>query len=478
MAALYTPRQLYRRHGNVSTAHAWGPGELSVPPGTFRAPQYLPAGWTPAVLGAKVVYWWIADPQYITLDGNGRVQQWDTKVGVASFVQATAGKRPLYEASRWNNRPCVNSDTTACNLRTSGTISITRPCTIAIAGSGSYGGALYELSDNAGSNATGGFWHIGSNAPALANLGPGGAGAWSIYNNTSGTMLDCQSTSIIPYGFPKTMLHQLGSTHATHSANVANLAWPITGSTTNNPGTSTSTGNLNIFSRGGGASLGSVARIAEIVIAQNLTATESMYLDAYLQNRYGLRRQCQQVWLGDSILANDGPSPTPVRKLVFPTDSSDCQVIDLSVFGYKLADEATNWAGPTGTPKGFSNIKLALTETGVNDIQNGASASTVLTAIQSQINSFIAAGIPEIVLVAISPTAAVNNTVRTAVNNGLSSLTGWTKIVSSHLAILDNGSGGCLPQYTIDGTHFSLAGEVVYAQAIRDDAMTPLGWAA
>lgn len=69
-----------------------------------------PPAWTPARL-STLVGWWSAKSG-VTVDGSTRVSQWNDKSGNGwHWTQATAGKRPLYEATGGSGgNACINFD--------------------------------------------------------------------------------------------------------------------------------------------------------------------------------------------------------------------------------------------------------------------------------------------------------------------------------------------------------------------------------
>lgn len=69
-----------------------------------------PRGWNPLV-DHTPVFW--MDATYGITTVSGKVSQWDSRVGSASFVQSVSGARPDYSATGWNSaKPAVLFGTT------------------------------------------------------------------------------------------------------------------------------------------------------------------------------------------------------------------------------------------------------------------------------------------------------------------------------------------------------------------------------
>lgn len=67
------------------------------------------------------VHAWIAEPQFIQLDGSNRVESWiaqKSTVDGAALSQSTADDRPFYEPSSFNNTPTIYFDGINDNLWT------------------------------------------------------------------------------------------------------------------------------------------------------------------------------------------------------------------------------------------------------------------------------------------------------------------------------------------------------------------------
>jgi hypothetical protein len=436
----------------------------------------LSALWDPSWLGAKLKHWWRAD-YGVTKDGSNRVSQWAAYYGGKVLVQATGAKQPLFESGMWGGLPTITSDSSSCNMRTSTNLSITRPYTVGLLASGSQDGMLYELSDNAVVNATGGSWVNGNSAPGVANLGTSSGATWSYWNYTGGSPCDAVSPTVISKGFPKPILHNCGSTHATHNLMMNGRTWALTVGSGNNPGAIASTGPLNIFSRADGNFPG-LGRCEEIVIAEGLTAAEQSELNKYLQRRGQLVKPATQCWLGDSIMGNQGfnPEPTSIRQLVYPR-GTDCRVVDLSVYGETLVQQKARWDQAWGSLKYFSGCENVLIEAMANDIGATSDSTTVLNRLQALIDDVHASNsTATIVVVKCIPFSTINESVRVAVNTGIDSLTHVDRIVSSHLATMDNGDGSTKSIYRLPGdVHLNLLGLGVMRDAFINDALQSLG---
>jgi hypothetical protein len=321
---------------------------------------------------------------------------------------------------------------------------------------------MYEYGDAA--TTANGPWLVTANAPAVANLGP--ASAWSIYQNTYGT--------IASPNYPVILAHNIGSTHATHTLSAYGTAWPLTGSSTSNPGTTAPNGNFNIMSRADATWFWVTGHYSGVFLIDSMVAQDVTNMVAWGKRYFSLQNAWNGCMLTDSIFADNGVGQPAVRLSAYSDDPSDCVVYDLGHAGDTITLQQTAWDGPTGTPKGWADLKWVFISVGYNDINGGATSSTVLTRLQTLINNIKTANASVKVIVGkLTPTNLALGTTAQLVNTGIDTLTSVDLVVSGWNAAyptgLQNGSTFELHSSVNSGDalHPNTAGRAILAGFLR-----------
>lgn len=433
-----------------------------------KLPKYLNQfGWNPLRWGSRLHAWYDAD-YLVERDVNNRILSWGTKVGsLPTLAEALTAKQPLHISSKWNNKPAIYFDGTRV-LRWATTASVNRPAMIVCVGTGGLTGMMYEYGDSGiGAN---GAWVLGSNSPAITNLGA--SSQWSNYNVTYGMPF----TSVHPQLF----IHRLGTTHATHTFKVNGTTWPLTNSSTFNPGSTAMNGRLNIGARNGGTGLPMVGfyRHVLIVDAQAYTSQDDVNLLSWFRRDLRADHALTVCFLGDSITANHA-SGNAVRTYVYSSteNPSDNTVFDLSVSGETVVTQNNRWNGGAGvyfSPKGFQPLKVVYLMLGTNDIVSGASSATVLTRLQTLLNDIRSQNsLIEIAVGKLPPSdpAIVDATKRAEVNAGIDTLTGVDVVIDGYNQNypigLNDGTGQLHTAVKSDGVHPNPLGRQIMAGFIR-----------
>ena len=143
----------------------------------------------------------------------------------------------------------------------------------------------------------------------------------------------------------------------------------------------------------------------------------------------------------------------------------------LAISGNSIAQQRTRW---NVAAVDYASLDGVVVRVGLNDLSNGAeTAADVIARLQLLIDDINADTSEPIVISQLTPCRdarpdyakwqAVNEAIA---GNGLSPITGVDARVTSHVALLDNGSGYLLAAYdTGDGIHLNNAGRLIVATA-------------
>lgn len=399
--------------------------------------------WTPWSLGSQLLGLWLAD--YGVTHTNGLVDQWDPWLNngaLPSFVSTTT-KRPLLESSKWNSKNVIYG-AVGKNLRWNAAKSITRPFTIVIVGTQSTAGAkAYELGEDA--IADKGVWYGTNNSMVpITNLGSS-ISNWSTKTWVAGHALSTNAPSVL--------VHECGTTHATHKLYSNGFEWSVSSFHSNDPGTTAFNGRMNLFSDQAGSYPGA-GRVQAVALVSGImnSGTRSLFTQ-WLWNYLSMSRRWELGMLGDSLLAEYGALKA-VRKAIYNAlDPSDSACFDYSTPNEKITDQTNRYNGISGgvqggcgSIKGIDCVKAFLEMDGANDILNGVSASTILANKQARITAIKANNPSAKRLVAkLLPASFYNSgqqAVRTAVNAGVDSLTDVHRVITAHIAPYASGGLG------------------------------------
>lgn len=408
-----------------------------------RADQATAPQWTPADWGSRLHAGWIAD--YGVTESGGLATQWDARwnnISAAPFT-ASGGLRPATEAAKWGGRKVFYSDGTK-QWRSSANITIPRPFSVIVVGTmSSPGGMPYYLGDAFGDA---GAWYLSNNLPAMVNLGGASSAVWSTYNWTNGHAMSANA--------PTVWVQNVGTTHATHEIYSNGYAWPKTSAIGNNPGSTSFVGRVNLF-RDNAGSYPATGRISAVYILSGAsTADDRNKIQKFTWNYLSMKRRWELGILGDSLLAPYG-SLNPVRSYIYTSseDPADSAAFDYSTPNEKVTDQTNRYngiaagaSGGCGSIKGVDCAKAFIEMDGINDILAGVSSSTILTNKQNRINSIKSNNPSARILVAkLLPSSFLSGaqqTVRTAVNSGIDSLTSVDRVISAHIASQSSGGLG------------------------------------
>jgi hypothetical protein len=240
-----------------------------------RASRRLSGGniVTPKTIFGSALAWWFDSSMGVTQAGTVS-QILDQSGNSRTFSQATAGKRPTYNAtdSAFAGRPSIQHIAASATFLQAAAFNL-----------GTY--TVYLVATGL-STASQYFWARGAatddylfgNSPAIFSVirDGSGASAWS----TGATWGDFGTT-------PKTIRVEMGGTHVTHKGYLNGVSTFTTSVIATDPGTGVTSAVLNIGDDGAGGAPADFKWASFVGVVGVASAAQSTAMENYLRARYG-----------------------------------------------------------------------------------------------------------------------------------------------------------------------------------------------